>query len=134
MDIVLTIPKRRYETHDRILRDIVDIEGSYLSWAMNATPKRLRTGNRVHFVKHGRIEHSFRVFDIQHAHGRLPATSVMNMTTGEAFQGKCILHMDDLQWCEEIIAVNGFQGFRYKWWHTGGDRIYTTKRKVGKHG
>ena len=109
MDIVLTIPKSRYEKNAKMLGELLN-DGGCIFWVMSRVPKGLEIGDRVHFVKHGRVEHSLQLFRI-----REYATEKC-ISTETVWSGRCILYMNDLQYCQEIIAVRGFQGFRYKWW------------------
>ena len=110
MDIVVTIPKSEYDNDDAETEAVLDNEGSCQFWALSKTPGKLNIGDRVHFVKHGCVESSMRVFDIR------KDTVQKCDVTGRTWQGKCILYMDDLQYCETIIEAKGFHGFRYKWW------------------
>jgi len=109
MDIVLTIPKQNYERSNRNLRAYLD-DGGCIFWTMSRVAKNLIIGDRVHFVKYGRVEHSMRLFKIKER------ASEIDVSTGERHSARYILYMDDLQYHDEIIAVRGFQGFRYKWW------------------
>ena len=110
MDIVVTIPKSEYANDDAETEALLNEEGSCQFWTLSNIPKKLSIGDRVYFVKHSRVESSMRVFDI-----RENASQECDVT-GRTWQGKCILYMDDLQYCETIIEAKGFQGFRYKWW------------------
>ena len=110
MDIVVTIPKSEYANDDAETKAFLDNEGSCQFWTLGKVPGKLNIGDRVHFVKHGRVESSMRVFDIR------KDTVQKCDVTGRVWQGKCIIYMDDLQYHEMIVETKGFQGFRYKWW------------------
>ena len=96
MDIVLTIPKKQYERHNDILKEVIDIDDRVLLWVFKRIPK-IEVGEYVHFVKNGRVEYYMTVIGKR---GYKQQTLVMNNPV----------------WHTEIIAVRGFQGFRYKWW------------------
>ena len=110
MDIVVTIPKHEYKNDDLETADYLSDVGSRQFWAMNRFPKKLCVGDRIHFVKNGRVESSMEVLEIRRdVHQRCS-------TTGRVWQAECIIYMDDLQYHKTVIEARGFQGFRYKWW------------------
>jgi len=109
MDIVVTVSKARYEHNKRVLRDYLDKGGSVFWWFFRR-PKDCDIGDRVHFIKNGRVEYSMNIWDI-----KMYATEKCE-TTGKTHSANCIIFMNDLQYHDEIIEARGFQGFRYKWW------------------
>jgi len=116
MDIVVTIPKHEYTNDDRETKDFLETEGSCQFWVFKSRkPAKLAVGDRVHFVKNGRVESSMKVIEI-----RENVVQVCN-TTGRSWGGRCIVFMNDLQYHETIIESKGFQGFRYKWWGDNDD-------------
>ncbi|MED4904111.1 hypothetical protein [Parageobacillus thermoglucosidasius] len=111
MDIVVTIPKSEYANDEAETRDyLANPENMEQFWTLSKRPKKLNIGDRVFFVKHGRIESSMRVTRIKD-----DATTVCE-TTGRVWSGKCQIFMDDLRMEHLDIRVRGFQGFRYRWW------------------
>ena len=110
MDIVVTIPKSEYANDDLETEAFLDNEGSCQFWTLSRVPQKLEVGDRVYFVKNGRVESSMRAFEI-----RKDAIQKCDVTD-RVWQGKCIIYMDDLQYCDEIIPAKGFQGYRYIWW------------------
>jgi len=112
MDIVVTISKARYEHNTKVLRDFLEKGGSVFWWFFRK-PKDCDIGDRVHFVKNGRIEYSMRIFAIK------PYGTEKCELTGKTHTANYFIFMDDLQYHTEIIEARGFQGFRYKWWKDG---------------
>lgn len=110
MDIVVTIPKSEYLNDDLEKESLK--KGDLLAfWTLHRVPKRLSLGDRVYFVKRGRIDSSMEVVKIQHE------SEEVCSTTGRHWVGKCQLFLDNLR--EEELTMpetKGFQGFRYKWW------------------
>jgi len=96
MDIVLTIPKKQYARHHEILCDVIDNDDRVLLWVFKKIP-RIEIGERVHFVKNGRVEY------------------FMTVIRKRGFRQQTLV-MKYPEWHTEIIEVRGFQGFRYKWW------------------
>jgi hypothetical protein len=107
MDIVVTIPKSEYANDDKETSD-TQIHGYDQFWTLSKVPKRLNIGDRVYFVKHGRIDSSMRVKRIQ------AQSQTQCETTGRTWNG-VQLFMNDMR-DEDIGSAKGFQGFRYKWW------------------
>lgn len=108
MDIVVTIPKTEYENDDK---ERIDVQEKRLVqfWMLARRPKRLNVGDRVYFVKYGRIESSMKVIEIK------VRSKMTCETTGREWSGSCQIVMDNRQ-AETGIEAKGFQGFRYKWW------------------
>ena len=106
MDIVVTVPKREYKT-DAAEDELLALGESGAFWAMNRRPL-LSPGERVYFVKEGKITTSMKV-------DRIESGEAQCDLTGRTWPGKCIIHMTDLR-TEEPIEVKGFRGFRYRWW------------------
>lgn len=109
MDIVVTIPKREYLNDDLETEHLIK-HSSYQFWTMNKVPKKLNVGDRVYFVKNGKVESSMEVFDIKHNHNEICEV------TNRSWAGNCTLYLCDLKYEDLSINVKGFQGFRYKWW------------------
>lgn len=107
LDIIVTIPKYEYENDDRET-NVYEQGGNEQFWQLYKRPKRLNIGDRVYFVKNGCIESSMRVIQIKEK-----ATATCEVTH-RTWSG-CLIFMDDLQQ-ENIQGINGFRGFRYKWW------------------
>lgn len=110
MDVVVTIPKKEYKNDDRETQAFMEEEGSCQFWTFARKPTMLKVGDRMHFVKHGRVESSMRVFRIEQD------TSQKCDVTERVWEGGLIAYMDDLQYHGTVIESKGFQGFRYKWW------------------
>lgn len=109
LDIVITIPKHEYENDDKETKDMLE-KDLVQFWTLSRVPKKLNIGDRVYFVKNGKIESSMRVIDIIQ-------DSIMTCeTTGMVWSGKCQIVVDDLRVEQLDIKAQGFQGFRYKWW------------------
>ena len=112
MDIVVTIPKKEYDNDDRE-NEVLSKEGGRQFWAMKGSPN-IAVGERVYFVKHGRIDHSMRVDEIR------KKAAMQCDVTDRQWYGNTLLIMNDRQpfpiTFGQSIAVRGFQGFRYKWW------------------
>lgn len=110
MDIVVTIPKSEYDNDDRETA-LFNSDKDYIQfWTMSKLPKSIKVGDRVYFVKHGEIESSMQVYDIE-----LNAENICEVTE-RTWKG-CTLYMTDLRDERHLgIKVKGFQGFRYKWW------------------
>lgn len=109
IDIVVTIPKSEYENDDRETQDMLDRDLVQF-WTLSKMPRRLKIGDRVYFVKDGKIESSMKVVDI------IENSTMTCETTGRTWSGRCQIIMDDLRIEHLNIQVRGFQGFRYKWW------------------
>lgn len=110
IDIVVTIPRSEYENDDRETQDMLERDLVQF-WTLQRVPKKLQIGDRVYFVKNGKIESSMKVIDI------IKNSTMMCETTRRTWTGKCQIVMDDLR--EEninILGVKGFRGFRYRWW------------------
>lgn len=107
LHIVVTIPKYEYENDDKET-DVYKQGGYELFWQLSKRPKRLNISDRVYFVKNGCIESSMRVIRIEEK-----ATATCGVTN-RTWSG-CLIFMDDLQQ-ENIQNINGFRGFRYRWW------------------
>lgn len=110
MDIVVTIPKHEYENDELETKEMV--ENDYVQfWTLSKIPKQLNIGDRIYFVKNKQIESSMKVIEIE------TNSSKVCETTGRKWSGNCQITMDELQ--DEthlMLHVQGFQGFRYKWW------------------
>lgn len=110
MDIVVTIPKSEYKNDDRETKEM--IEKNYIQfWSLSKTPKKLKIGDRIYFVKNKQIESSMKVIEIE-------TNSVKKCeTTERLWVGNCQISMDNLRNETHLkLCVKGFQGFRYKWW------------------
>ena len=83
-------------------------------WTLNRTPKKLKEGDRVYFVKNNKIESSMRVFKIKSSKDEEVIEKCL--LTNREWKGRCILYMDDLKIEDLNLNIKGFQGFRYKWW------------------
>jgi hypothetical protein len=108
MDIVVTIPKSEYsnddlETDDMQKNDLVQF------WTFRRLPSNLQIGDRIYFVKNNKIESSMRVIEISKNDWEKCET------TGRVWEGNLVF-IDDLKYENLDMPVNGFQGFRYKWW------------------
>jgi len=110
MDIVVTIPKSEYANDDLETKEFLENEGSLQFWVLGSYPRQLCFGDRVYFVKHGKVESSMQVVDI-----RQDAEQKCD-TTGRVWKGRTFIYMGDLQFYQESVEVNGFRGFRYRWW------------------
>ena len=112
MDIVVTIPKSEYKNDNKENEDIAE-KGYIAFWMLSKTPKNLKIGDVVYFVKNNKIDSSMKVIEI-----KTKEEDVLDVceTTGRAWVGKCQIFMDDLQKEDLNIEIKGFQGFRYKWW------------------
>jgi hypothetical protein len=109
IDIVVTIPKPEYENDDKETQDMLE-KDLVQFWTLSKVPRKLRIGDRVYFVKNGKIESSMRVVDI------IENSTMTCETTKRTWSGKCQIIMDDLRMEQLDIQVKGFQGFRYRWW------------------
>lgn len=109
MDIVVTIPKSEYKNDDLETEFLNNNEDAYQFWTLSKTPKNLNINDRVFFIKNNKIDSSMKVFKIEN--------DVENTceVTGRVWKG-CTLYMNNLINENIDIKVNGFQGFRYKWW------------------
>lgn len=110
MDIVVTIPKSEYLTDD-IEKEKLKEGDTVAFWTLHRIPQRLVAGDRVYFVKRGKIDSSMEVIEIQ-----MDSEEICS-TTGRKWSGKCQLFLDNLR--EESLSTidtRGFQGFRYRWW------------------
>jgi hypothetical protein len=110
MDIVVTIPKTEYENDDKENIDIIT-KGYTAFWTFKRNyPKKLKTGNRIYFVKHNQVDSSMLVTSFS------DFRTGMCVTTNREWKGKIVL-LDDLRDEKQLdIKIKGFQGFRYKWW------------------
>lgn len=107
MDIVVTIPKSEYANDDK--ETSVYEQGGYEQfWQLSKRPTKLNVGDRIYFVKHGRVESSMQVVRIE-----TNSTGLCDVTNRE-WRG-CLIYMNDLK-IENGIETKGFQGFRYRWW------------------
>lgn len=123
IDIVVTIPKDKYD--DDLMETIFYLENddSYAFWTMNKIPKNVSIGDRIYFVKDNHIESSMKIFDIEYN-----ATNKC-IVTNKIWTGKIAFCLDDLKFVEEYIECKGFQGFRYKWWHEPFGKGETNEKK-----
>lgn len=110
MDIVVTIPKPEYETDDQETKEFIENENVIQFWTLGKTPKHLKVGDRVYFVKNNRVESSMRVIRIE------KNSETVCETTGRKWSGACQVFMGDLRFEHLPMAVKGFRGFRYRWW------------------
>lgn len=109
MDIVVTIPRSEYVNDDAETRHMeidTDLEAF---WTLSRVPRQLQLGDRVYFVRDGRVESSMRCLRIE------KNSTTRCETTGRIWSGGCQIFMDDLRE-ENGPATRGFQGFRYRWW------------------
>jgi len=115
MDIVVTIPKNEYINDGLETKWFTEQVEAYQFWTLSRTPQKLEIGDRVYFVKNNKIESSMNVFQIEHAE---PCKMIVEdcYITGRQWKGKCIIYMNGLRDEDLLFEVNGFQGFRYKWW------------------
>lgn len=108
MDIVVTIPKSEYRNDDLETAAIQKDPSLVQFWTLQATPRHLKEGERVYFVKRNRIESSMRVIEIKRK------STTKCTTTGRTWSGGCQLFLDDLRMEPDFdFRVKGFQGFRY---------------------
>lgn len=106
MHIVVFVPKREYETDTAEVRALQDSD-IVAFWTLSKVPKRLRVGERVYFVRNGRIVDSMRVIEIKQ-------NSTMECdTTGRTWSGKCQIVMDEYREEYFDVKVKAFQGFAY---------------------
>jgi hypothetical protein len=109
MDIVVTIPRSEYLNDERETNDLLHDPDLLHFWTLAKRPAHLRVGERVFFIKDGRVESSMRVVEIQ------MDSATRCETTGRIWSGRCQIFMDDLR-VEQGPESRGFQGFRYRWW------------------
>lgn len=103
MDIVVTIPRSEYK-NDELEDDwlLLNKETGYQFWTMNKTPKNIKEGDRVYFVKNNRVDSSMNIFHIDH--GQSKRCEVTN----RIWKGKCILCLNDMRHEDLDINVKGF--------------------------
>lgn len=110
MDIVVTIPKREYKNDDLETECLSKDENAIQWWSMSKTPKKVKIGDRVYFVKNNKVESSMKVIDIELGSNRYCEVTYRFWNKG------CNIIMNDLRYENLDIEVKGFQGFRYRWW------------------
>lgn len=86
---MVTILKHEYENDDRKTKEMLEKDLNQF-WTLSRIPKKLQVGDRIYFVKNGKIKSSIRVIEI------IENSTMICETTGK--------------------TVKGFQSFRYKWW------------------
>jgi|GEM_PF-1564329 len=110
MDIVVTIPKSEYKNDDLETECFENNQYSIQWWSMGKTPKKIKIGDRVYFVKNNKVESSMMVVDIELGSNRYCEV------THRFWDKGCNIIMNDLRYENFDFEVRGFQGYRYKWW------------------
>ena len=108
MDIVVTIPKSEYKNDDAET-ELMQREGGCQFWCMKKMPTNLHIGDRVYFVRDGKVESSMRVIDIR-KNGEQSCDTTFRQWRGH------LIYMNDLRQETLPFKIKGFQGFRYRWW------------------
>ncbi len=111
MDIVVTIPKREYNNDDLETKFLEDNPDAIQWWSMGRTPKKVKIGDRIYFVKNKKIDSSMKIINIE-----LGSNKYCEVTHRTWDKG-CNIIIDDLRDETFDFEVKGFQGFRYKWWN-----------------
>jgi hypothetical protein len=106
MHIAVVIPKGEYENDERETAHMQE-EDLVQFWTLSTVPKRLQEGDRVYFIKQGRIESSMRVIKV------VEKSRTKCETTGRTWYGACQVFMDDLREEYFDFDAKAFQGFAY---------------------
>lgn len=107
MDIVVTVPKTQYEADNREIEKLK--QGAKATWGLSSIPSKLNMGDRVYFIREGRVHSSMRAESV------LEGAQRVCEPEGEP-DGKYQVLMGDYQEEELNIEVKSHSGFRYRWW------------------
>lgn len=108
MDIVVTIPKNEVSNFEQEISDMHNDSDLIKKYKLARYPKQLSISDYIYFVCNQAVQYKARVTGID-------SESFECETSGRKWAG-CFVNCQEIEKIQENTFIDGFQGFRYRWW------------------